>query len=119
VAKLAESDTADDASRAADEEGTRRASREDMGPEHIYSFGPFQLHLERGCLFESDKPVRLGNRALEILIALVERAGEVVSNQELIARVWPETFVDDSNLRVHLGAIRRRCGTVRTKSTIF
>jgi predicted ATPase len=56
---------------------------------------------------EGSRPVQLGTRALEILIALVERAGEVISNQELIARVWPETFVEDNNLRVHLGLLRK------------
>jgi DNA-binding winged helix-turn-helix (wHTH) protein len=75
--------------------------------DRLYSFGPFRLYPERGSLFEDSKRVRLGTRALEILIALVERAGEVVSNQDLIARVWPETFVEDNNLRVHLALLRK------------
>jgi predicted ATPase/DNA-binding winged helix-turn-helix (wHTH) protein len=75
--------------------------------DQTYSFGPFQLCPERGSLLEGSRPVHLGTRALEILIALVERAGEVISNQELIARVWPETFVEDNNLRVHLGLLRK------------
>jgi predicted ATPase/DNA-binding winged helix-turn-helix (wHTH) protein len=75
--------------------------------DRIYSFGPFQLFPERGSLLEGSKRIRLGTRALEILIALVERAGEVVSNQDLIARVWPETFVEDNNLRVHLALLRK------------
>jgi predicted ATPase/DNA-binding winged helix-turn-helix (wHTH) protein len=75
--------------------------------DRIYSFGPFQLCPERGSLLEGSKRIRLGTRALEILIALVERAGEVVSNQDLIARVWPETFVEDNNLRVHLALLRK------------
>jgi predicted ATPase/DNA-binding winged helix-turn-helix (wHTH) protein len=75
--------------------------------DRIYSFGPFQLCPERGSLLEGSKRIPLGTRALEILIALVERAGEVVSNQDLIARVWPETFVEDNNLRVHLALLRK------------
>jgi predicted ATPase/DNA-binding winged helix-turn-helix (wHTH) protein len=78
-----------------------------MPTDRTYIFGPFQLHLERAALLEGDKPVRIGSRALEILTALVERAGEVVDSQELISRVWPETHVDESNLRVHLAAIRK------------
>jgi predicted ATPase/DNA-binding winged helix-turn-helix (wHTH) protein len=75
--------------------------------EQTYAFGPFQLCPERGLLLEGPRPVHVGTRALEILIALVERPGEVISNQELIARVWPETFVEDNNLRVHLGLLRK------------
>jgi DNA-binding winged helix-turn-helix (wHTH) protein len=48
-----------------------------------------------------------GSRALEILIALLERPGELVSKQELMARVWPNTFVEPANLTVHMSALRR------------
>jgi predicted ATPase len=74
---------------------------------NIYSFGPFTFDRKAGSLAEDGKPVRLGHRALEVLAVLVERAGDVVSNQELIARVWPDTFVDESNVRVHLASIRK------------
>jgi predicted ATPase len=47
---------------------------------------------------------------LEILSALVERPGNLVSKDELLARVWPETFVEESNLRVHIAALRRALG---------
>ena len=49
----------------------------------------------------------VGARALDILIALVDRAGEVVSKMDLITRVWPDTFVEESNLRVHIAGLRR------------
>ncbi|HEY6676775.1 MAG TPA: winged helix-turn-helix domain-containing protein, partial [Terrimicrobium sp.] len=58
-------------------------------------------------LLEGDNPVRLGSRALEILIVLLERPGELISMQELMARVWPNTFVDPGNLTVHISALRR------------
>ena len=51
--------------------------------------------------------MRLGSRALEILIVLLERRGELVSQQELIARVWPSVFVDPSNLTTQMAALRR------------
>src|SRR5262247_3171495 len=51
--------------------------------------------------------VRLGNRAFEILSILVQRAGELISKQELISLVWPDTFVDESNLKVNIAAIRK------------
>jgi DNA-binding winged helix-turn-helix (wHTH) protein len=64
-------------------------------------------------LLEADKPLRLGSRALDILIALVEQAGELVGKDELLARVWPGTFVDEANLRVHIGALRKVLGDGR------
>jgi len=71
------------------------------------SFGPFRLRPNQFLLLEGDQPVPLGSRALEILIALLERAGELVSKQELMARVWPNVFVEPANLTVHISALRR------------
>ena len=74
------------------------------------SFGPFRLLAEQRLLLEGDKPVRLGSRAFDILAALVERAGEVVGKEELIARAWPQTFVEESNLKIQVSALRRALG---------
>jgi DNA-binding winged helix-turn-helix (wHTH) protein len=71
------------------------------------SFGLFRLLPTQFLLLESGKPVPLGSRALEILIVLVLRAGQLVSKQELMARVWPNIFVDPANLTVHMSALRR------------
>jgi DNA-binding winged helix-turn-helix (wHTH) protein len=71
------------------------------------SFGPFRLLPAQFLLLEGDKPVSLGSRALEILTVLLERAGELVSKQELMARVWPNVFVEPANLTVHMSALRR------------
>jgi DNA-binding winged helix-turn-helix (wHTH) protein len=71
------------------------------------SFGPFRLLPMQFLLLEGDKPVTLGSRALEILIALLERRGELVSKQDLTARVWPNVFVAPNNLTVHVSALRR------------
>jgi DNA-binding winged helix-turn-helix (wHTH) protein len=58
-------------------------------------------------LLEGDKPVPLGSRAMHILIVLLERPGELVTKQELMARVWPNVFVEPANLSVHISALRR------------
>jgi DNA-binding winged helix-turn-helix (wHTH) protein len=71
------------------------------------SFGPFRLLPTQFLLLEGGKPVPLGSRALEILIVLLERPGQLVSKQELMARVWPNIFVDPANLTVHVSALRR------------
>ena len=70
-------------------------------------FGPFRLLPTQFLLLEGDKPVHLGSRALEILIALLERRGELVSKRDLMARVWPNVFVEPANLTVHMSALRR------------
>ncbi|MFX1681123.1 winged helix-turn-helix domain-containing protein [Mitsuaria sp. CC2] len=74
------------------------------------AFGPFVLLPERQLLLRDEMPVRIGGRALEILTLLVERAGDVVSKRELIEQVWPDTVVDDGNLKVNMAALRRALG---------
>jgi predicted ATPase/DNA-binding winged helix-turn-helix (wHTH) protein len=74
------------------------------------SFGPYRLLATQRLLLEGDKPVRLGSRAFDILTALVERAGEVVSKEELIARAWPRTVVEEANLKIQVSALRRALG---------
>jgi len=74
------------------------------------SFGPFLLHAEERLLLEGDRPVRLGSRAFDTLVFLIERAGEVVGKEELIARVWPQIFVEEANLKIQISALRRALG---------
>jgi DNA-binding winged helix-turn-helix (wHTH) protein len=74
------------------------------------SFGPYRLFAAQRLLLEGDKPVRLGNRAFDILTALVEAAGEVVRKEELIARAWPTTYVDEANLTIQVSALRCALG---------
>src|ERR1700750_2288742 len=74
------------------------------------SFGPYRLLAAQRLLLEGEQPVRLGSRAFDILTALIERAGEVVSKEELIAHVWPQTFVEEANLKIQVSALRRALG---------
>ncbi|WP_426425572.1 ATP-binding protein [Bradyrhizobium genosp. A] len=59
---------------------------------------------------DDGKLLRVGGRALDILIFLVQRNGEVVGKTEIMARVWPNTFVEEDNLKVHISALRRAIG---------
>lgn len=70
-------------------------------------FGDFYLLPSKRLLMEGQAPVPIGSRALDLLIALVERAGALVSKEELMRSVWPETHVVESNLSVHIAALRR------------
>lgn len=74
------------------------------------AFGRFRLLAEQRLLLEGDAPLRLGSRALEILIALVERHGELVTKHELMKRVWPNIIVEEGNLKVQVAALRRVLG---------
>lgn len=78
--------------------------------EQPLAFGSFRLFRERKVLLDDLRPVRIGSRALELLIALVERAGEIVGKNELMAYVWPDTVVEENNLRVHIAALRKLLG---------
>jgi len=79
----------------------------------VASFGPFRLYMAERLLEKADEPLELGNRALDILITLVERAGEVVTHKELISRVWPDVIVEEANLRVHIAGLRKALGDGR------
>jgi predicted ATPase/DNA-binding winged helix-turn-helix (wHTH) protein len=79
----------------------------------VLSFGPFSLCVAERLLKRADEPVPLGGRVLDVLIALTERAGEVVPRKELISTVWPGVTVEDANLRAHIAALRKALGDGR------
>ncbi|GFE84176.1 hypothetical protein GCM10011487_61760 [Steroidobacter agaridevorans] len=80
-----------------------------MLPE-IAIFGPFRLTPAARFIERDGAPVALGDRALDLLIVLVERAGEVVSHAELMRRVWRGLVVTPGNLRVHMTLLRKALG---------
>jgi DNA-binding winged helix-turn-helix (wHTH) protein len=88
---------------------------EDDSPmdEEVFAFGSLRLIPAQRMLIEDGKPVRLGGRALDILIALVDRSGQTISKEELIARAWPDTVVEEAALRVHVAALRKALGDGR------
>jgi TolB-like protein/DNA-binding winged helix-turn-helix (wHTH) protein len=71
------------------------------------SFGRFRLDLRRPELRRDDQPVQIHRRPLAILCALAEARGEIVSKDELMARLWPGRVVDEGNLHVHVSALRK------------
>ena len=73
-------------------------------------FDPFELNVAERSLKKAGEVIPLGARAFDILITLVDRAGEVVSKSELIAKVWPDVTVEEGTLRVHLSALRKALG---------
>ena len=77
---------------------------------HQLSFGPFNLVVTERLLTRNGSPVELSARALDVLIAFLSSPNEVVSKEELMSRVWPDTFVEESNLRVQMAGLRRALG---------
>jgi predicted ATPase/DNA-binding winged helix-turn-helix (wHTH) protein len=73
----------------------------------VITFGPFRLSPTERLLARAGAPLKLSDRALDILIVLAEYAGQVVSKKNLIARVWPDTTVDEGNLRFHIASLRK------------
>jgi predicted ATPase/DNA-binding winged helix-turn-helix (wHTH) protein len=81
--------------------------KENSPSDEVISFGPFRLYTAQRLIEREGVPLHLGGRALDILIVLVEQASEVVSKNDLMARVWPNATVDEGSLRVHVAALRK------------
>ncbi|MEB0225502.1 ATP-binding protein [Pseudomonas sp. 10S4] len=81
-----------------------------LSPDQAVHFGPYRIYPGQRLVLEGDQPLRLGRRAMDILLILLEHAGNVVSKQQLIAQVWPKSVVEDINLRVHMAALRKALG---------
>ncbi|HZB44976.1 MAG TPA: winged helix-turn-helix domain-containing protein, partial [Pyrinomonadaceae bacterium] len=75
-----------------------------------YGFGPFVLDARRRLLLRDGDPVQLTPKALDLLVALVERRGRVVEKDELLRVVWPDQFVEEANLSVNMSALRKALG---------
>src|SRR6202171_5734005 len=84
--------------------------KENPPTDEVISFGPFRLYAAQRLIEREGVPLHLGGRALDILIVLVEQASEVVSKNDLMARVWPGVTVDEGSLRVHVAALRKALG---------
>jgi predicted ATPase/DNA-binding winged helix-turn-helix (wHTH) protein len=80
------------------------------GVDRNLQFGPFELSSRERVLRREGVALPLGSRALDILIYLAERSGEVIAKKELIDHVWPDVTVEEGSLRVHVVAIRKALG---------
>jgi pimeloyl-ACP methyl ester carboxylesterase/DNA-binding winged helix-turn-helix (wHTH) protein len=76
----------------------------------VYEFGPFRLELREHRLMRGDQPIPLTGKAFNTLCALVERHGELISKQDLMSAVWPETAVEENNLDRNISMVRKALG---------
>jgi len=78
---------------------------------HFYRFGEFTLDVNQRVLLRASKPLQLTPKAFDTLLALVENGGRIVGKEELMERLWPDTFVEEANLTFnvqHLREVGRR-----------
>src|SRR5580658_4888756 len=76
-------------------------------PKETFTFGSFQLIVPDRVLTLGGEPVSLKPRAVEVLAVLAAHANEMVAKDDLMRIVWPNTFVEDGNLAVHISALRK------------
>jgi predicted ATPase/DNA-binding winged helix-turn-helix (wHTH) protein len=90
--------------------------RRNSQPKDVLSFGPFSLFTAERLLKKAGDTIPIGSRAFDLLNALAERAGEVVTHEELASSAWPDVVVGDSNLRAQIAAVRKALGDGREGS---
>ena len=78
-----------------------------------FAFGPFRLDSTNRRLLRDQKPMPLPPKAFDTLVYLVENSGRLVSREELIQNVWPDSVVEDANLTVNISLLRKALGTRR------
>ena len=76
----------------------------------FYDFGPFRLDAEREILLRDGNPISLTRKTFQILLVLVQRQNDVVSKDDLMKAVWPDTFVEEGNLTRHIFMLRKALG---------
>jgi DNA-binding winged helix-turn-helix (wHTH) protein len=77
----------------------------------VISFGPFRVTRARRLVERNDEAIRLGSRAFDVLVYLLEHAGQVVSHRALLEAVWPGTYVAEGNLRFQMAVLRKALGS--------
>lgn len=90
--------------------GTRNSGLGTFFLKMRYRFGQFELDSERRLLIKDGRSVTLYAKAFDLLCELVANGGEVVGKDHLLSRVWPEQFVEENNLSVHISALRKALG---------
>ncbi|MCA1604334.1 MAG: winged helix-turn-helix domain-containing protein, partial [Acidobacteria bacterium] len=77
---------------------------------HVYEFGPFHLDAGERILLRDGQPVPLKAKTFDLLLVLVENGGHLLEKDELMKRVWPDTFIEEANLTVYISALRKALG---------
>src|SRR6516165_6893780 len=84
-----------------------------MEQDQTLRFGRFEIHRHKGQLLADGKSLEIGARAFDILLALIDSAGMLVTKSELMERGWPGQVVEENNVQVQIHALRRALGRDR------
>jgi eukaryotic-like serine/threonine-protein kinase len=76
----------------------------------LYEFGPFQVNPEKEILLRAGEPVQLTPKTFQILLVLVRHSNELVTKEDLLKTVWPDTFVEEANLSRNVFLLRKALG---------
>src|SRR5882724_6859377 len=85
-------------------------------PPERYRFGPFELQPDQRRLLKDGATISLRPRAFDLLVALVDRAGHLVTKDQLLDRVWPKMVVEEAALHVQVSALRKVVGSDAIKT---
>src|SRR5512135_1566456 len=80
------------------------------GSRVVYEFGPFRVDPEKQVLLRDNLPVPVAPKTFETLLVLVRHSREVVSKDELMKQLWPESFVEEANLSQNIFMLRKALG---------
>src|ERR1700736_1832618 len=83
---------------------------EDQRLKELYEFGPFRVDPEKEVLLRAGQPVPLTPKTFQILLVLVRHHKEVVTKDDLMKSVWPDTFVEEANLSRNIFMLRKALG---------
>src|ERR1022692_3832904 len=89
------------------EAGKTRKNSETVTRTLLYEFGPFRVDPQKRLLLQDGQPVPLTGKAFDILLALLECHGEILTKDEMIGRVWPDTVVEEGNLGRNISSLRK------------
>ena len=79
-------------------------------PKVVYEFGPFRMDPEKQVLLRDGQLIAVTPKTFETLLVLVRRGREVVSKEELLKEIWPDSFVEEANLSQHISKLRKALG---------
>ena len=77
---------------------------------HFYEFGSFRVDATEHLLLRDGQPIPLKAKIYDLLVELVTNSGHILMKQELMNRLWPDSFVEEHNLAVSISALRKALG---------
>ncbi len=81
-----------------------------VASKHFHQFGVFTVDGDQKVLLRNGVPLRLAPKVFDTLLILLENGGRIVKKEEMISRLWPDTFVEEANLTFNIQQLRKTLG---------